>query len=169
MIRCLARLSKLTKKTLMTPRPMPTSKRLCQGKIFFRCQHSRNFDKELTGFKETAGCISPCSQPFYALLSLGILKITCRVLGWQIITLSLNANLQQTLMKTDIGFVLCYLKQPRQNELLFHSQINGIWLHSLEVWLSIKSCAVVSAVGWLSNADKSRGPILTLNLPTLSI
>lgn len=79
----------------------------------FRCQHSRNFDEDLTGFKETAGCICPCSQPLSALPSLGILKITCRVLGWQIVTLLLNANLQQTLMKTDIGFVLRYLKQPR--------------------------------------------------------
>lgn len=42
-----------------------------------------------------------------------------------------------------------------QNELLFYSQINGVWLQPSESRLSPKS----RSVGWLSDADNSTGPI----------
>lgn len=42
-----------------------------------------------------------------------------------------------------------------QNELLFYSHINGIQPNSFEVLLPVKSCNVVSAVGWLSKVDKT--------------
>lgn len=88
MIRCQAYLSKLTKKTLMTSRPLHTSKDQCQWKIIFRFQRSRNFHKELTCFKEITGLMSLCLHPQYPLLCLReYLKITCRFLVWQIITL----------------------------------------------------------------------------------
>lgn len=42
-----------------------------------------------------------------------------------------------------------------QNELLFYSQINGVWLQPSESRLSPKS----RSVGWLSDADNGTGPI----------
>lgn len=42
-----------------------------------------------------------------------------------------------------------------QNELLFYSQINGVWLQPSESRLSPKS----RSVGWLSDADNGAGPI----------
>lgn len=155
MIRCLAYLSKLTKKTVMTLRPLHIS--LCQREIIFWFQCSR---KELTCFKEKASIIFLCLLCFVSGSFQDNMQISCLALGHILVEskspLHFNDERHQffaVLLKGTPGHYGC------QNELLFYSHINGIQPNSFEVLLPVKSCNVVSAVGWLSKVDKTEGLI----------
>lgn len=173
-IRCLAYLPKLTKETSMTSRPLHTSKD-CAGERYFRFQRSRNFHKRLTCLKELRRPdVSVLTPIVRFVVSQGILKITCRFSWLANHRITVESKSPADLNEEGHQFCSVRLKGSSgrygcQNESLFHSQINGIWPPSFEVSLSIKSCSAVSAVGWLSKLDKSKGPYFSSSVISVAV
>lgn len=102
---------------------------------------SRNVDQFERSSRPEVSLLTPLS------VSLGILKIKCRFLF-----LAVKSKSAADVNEDGHVFHSVLVKSAEgQDELLFQSQISGVWLQCSEVQMLVKS----GPADWLSEADKS--------------